>query len=152
MHFTFGWFQRTSCQATALYLTGREWFWVGSGLIVSDEIRKWLYIPRNKALIMKCFVLMEGFEDESLESTTPPPPEIEAPPPSVSTPPPLLPPPATSATPPPMDPRNSTRNSGTGGSANLNHLAAQLLLLLPLLAFFWLTKVRFLLVWPFMFI
>ncbi|EFH54057.1 expressed protein [Arabidopsis lyrata subsp. lyrata] len=78
---------------------------------------------------------MEGFEDESLESTTPPP-EIEAPPPSVSTPPPLLPPPATSATPPPMNPRNSTRNSGTGGSANLSHLAAQLLLLLPLLAFF----------------
>ncbi|CAE6075860.1 unnamed protein product [Arabidopsis arenosa] len=75
------------------------------------------------------------FEDESLESTTPPPPEIEAPPPSVSTPPPLLPPPATSATPPPIDPRNSTRNSGTGGSANLSHLAAQLLLLLPLLAF-----------------
>ncbi|AEE78781.1 Eukaryotic aspartyl protease family protein [Arabidopsis thaliana] len=70
------------------------------------------------------------FEDESLASESPPPPEIEAPPPSVSTP-----PPAASATPPTIDPRNSTRNSGTGGAANLSPLAAQLLFLLPLLAF-----------------
>jgi len=78
---------------------------------------------------------MAGFEDESLESTTPPPPETEAPSPSASTPlPSLLPPPA-AATPPQIDPRNSTRNSGTGTAANLIPLASQLLLLLPLLAF-----------------
>ncbi|CAE6075859.1 unnamed protein product [Arabidopsis arenosa] len=71
------------------------------------------------------------FEDESLASESPPPPEIEAPPPSVPTP-----PPAASATPPPIEPRNSTKNSGTGVAANLIPLAAQLLLLLPLLAFF----------------
>ncbi|KAG7565278.1 Xylanase inhibitor N-terminal [Arabidopsis suecica] len=71
------------------------------------------------------------FEDESLASPSPPPPEIEAPPPSVPTP-----PPAASAPPPPIEPRNSTKNSGTGGAANLIPLAAQLLLLLPLLAFF----------------
>lgn len=79
---------------------------------------------------MMWFCVNAGFEDESLASESPPPPEIEAPPPSVSTP-----PPAASATPPTIDPRNSTRNSGTGGAANLSPLAAQLLFLLPLLAF-----------------
>ncbi|KAG7560451.1 Peptidase family A1 domain [Arabidopsis thaliana x Arabidopsis arenosa] len=75
------------------------------------------------------------FEDDSLESTTPPPPETEAPEPSVSAPPPRSLPPAVSATPPPIDPRNSTRNPGTSGAANLIPLTSQLLLLLPLLVF-----------------
>lgn len=78
---------------------------------------------------MKCFVFMAGFEDESLASESPPPPVIETPSPAPG------PPPAASATPPPIEARNSTRNSVTGGAANLSHLAAQFLLLLPLLAF-----------------
>ncbi|EOA23813.1 hypothetical protein CARUB_v10017028mg [Capsella rubella] len=70
------------------------------------------------------------FEDESLASQSPPPPEVEAPSPLPH---PL--PPAASATPPPIDPRNSTRNSGSGGAATLIPLAAQLLLLVPFFAF-----------------
>ncbi|KAG7565277.1 Xylanase inhibitor C-terminal [Arabidopsis suecica] len=75
------------------------------------------------------------FEDESLASQAPPPPETEAPAPSVSAPLRSHPPLAAADTPSPIDPRNSTRNSGTGTAANLIPLASQLLLLLPLLAF-----------------
>lgn len=79
---------------------------------------------------------MAGYEDESLESTTPPPPEVEAPPPRLSTPLPRSPPPpASNETPPLVDPRDSTGKPGTGGAASHVPLASQLLLLLPLFAF-----------------